>query len=65
MTSGTAPIRWFKSSYSDSTGECVEVAWLDDATIGVRDSKDSTGPALAFAPNEWAAFTTSLRRRPS
>lgn len=65
MTSDAAPIHWFKSSYSDSTGECVEVARLDDATIGVRDSKNPAGPALTFGPAEWAAFTTRLRHRPS
>ncbi|WP_280437163.1 DUF397 domain-containing protein [Nocardia carnea] len=64
MTSDMAPARWFKSSHSDSTGECVEVAWLNDTTIGVRDSKNPAGPVLVFAPSEWATFTTSLRLRP-
>ncbi|MFI5720974.1 DUF397 domain-containing protein [Nocardia sp. NPDC051750] len=52
---------WFKSSYSDSTGECVEVAWFDAATVGVRDSKNPAGPALAFTAADWAAFTLGLR----
>ncbi|WP_067546777.1 DUF397 domain-containing protein [Nocardia crassostreae] len=51
---------WFKSSYSQSGGECVEVAFLDGGTIGVRDSKNPTGPALIFTPGEWSAFTTGV-----
>ncbi len=52
---------WFRSSYSTSSGDCVEVAFLTPETIGVRDSKNATGPALSFTPSEWDAFTTALR----
>ncbi|MFD0886364.1 DUF397 domain-containing protein [Streptosporangium algeriense] len=27
---------------------------------GVRDSKDRSGPALVFAPAEWAAFAATV-----
>ena len=53
--------RWFKSSRSSGTRECVEVAFLDGSMVGVRDSKNLHGPVLVFAPNEWDAFTVSLR----
>lgn len=50
---------WRKSSYSDSDGgQCVEVAGTPD-TVHVRDSKDTSRPALSFAPAAWAAFTGS------
>ena len=49
-------IVWFKSSYSGSQGDCVEVVFLDGGLTGVRDSKDSAGPALVFSPSEWDAF---------
>jgi hypothetical protein len=29
--------------------------------VGVRDSKDTTGPALVFGPNEWDAFTVGVQ----
>ncbi|MFI1465182.1 DUF397 domain-containing protein [Nocardia carnea] len=48
---------WFKSSYSETNGQCVEVAHLDAGMIGVRDSKNPNGPALVFSPTEWDAFT--------
>ncbi|MDT6986749.1 DUF397 domain-containing protein [Streptomyces lusitanus] len=48
---------WRKSSYSSgSEGDsCVEIA-ATPATIHVRDSKDTDGPRLAFAPAAWAGF---------
>ncbi|WP_405165586.1 DUF397 domain-containing protein [Nocardia sp. NBC_01499] len=52
--------QWFKSSRSTGAKDCVEVAFLAEGKIGVRDSKNPTGPALVFAPSEWAAFTAGV-----
>lgn len=60
MTVDMSGARWFKSSYSASNGQCVEVAFLDSDMIGVRDSKNPSGPALVFTPGEWAAFTAGV-----
>ncbi|MGW7353161.1 DUF397 domain-containing protein [Streptomyces sp. NPDC054784] len=47
---------WFKSSYSDGTGNsCVEVS-DQSSSIYVRDSKDKKGPILALSPQAWASF---------
>ncbi|MFD5938923.1 DUF397 domain-containing protein, partial [Streptomyces griseus] len=53
----SSELRWFKSSYSDSSNgsECVEVAAASDAVL-VRDSKNTQGPRLAVAPAAWAGF---------
>jgi hypothetical protein len=48
---------WRKSLPSDGASNCVEVAVADDGTVGVRDSKDPTGPVLQFTRPEWTAFT--------
>ncbi|GAA5064872.1 DUF397 domain-containing protein [Nocardia callitridis] len=56
-----ANTRWHKSSHSSGNLECVEVAFLDDATIGIRDSKNPTGPALRFASNAWESFTAGIQ----
>ncbi|MRH92588.1 DUF397 domain-containing protein [Nocardia sp. SYP-A9097] len=53
---------WFKSSHSGSQGDCVEVAWLAEGAVGVRDSKNPTGPALVFTPSQWDAFTAGAAR---
>ncbi|MEU1955248.1 DUF397 domain-containing protein [Nocardia rhamnosiphila] len=52
---------WFKSSRSTGGKECVEVAHLRSGLVGVRDSKNPTGPALVFGPGEWDSFTAGLR----
>lgn len=51
---------WFKSSHSKDGGDCVEVAYLSGGSVGVRDSKNPTGPALVFTPGEWDTFTSGL-----
>jgi hypothetical protein len=59
------PRTWRKSSYSGAnSGNCVEVAGApyDGAarTVAVRDSRDPHGPALAFTPAGWQAFTRRI-----
>jgi hypothetical protein len=49
-------MHWVKSSLSFSNGACVEVAALPGGRIGVRHSKDPSGPVLRFTPAEWHAF---------
>lgn len=56
-----APAHWRKSSYSGTSGTCVEVAELTGGHRAVRDSKDPAGPALTCTPGEWAAFTAGVR----
>lgn len=48
--------RWFKSSHSSGDNACVEVAHLDGGMVGVRDSKNPSGPALVFTPRQWDTF---------
>jgi hypothetical protein len=48
---------WRKSSLSSGGDNCVEVAFAEDGSIGVRDSKlGPASPVLEFTPSEWDAF---------
>ncbi|WP_372344178.1 DUF397 domain-containing protein [Streptomyces sp. KL116D] len=58
MTSGTAELFWFKSSYSGSQGDdCVEVA-IEQRAVHVRDSKDVARPAFAVGREGWGRFAS-------
>ncbi|WP_067567709.1 DUF397 domain-containing protein [Nocardia acidivorans] len=59
---GLAGARWFKSSRSGAGKECVEVAFLADGRVGVRDSKNPAGPALVFGAREWDSFRELIVR---
>ncbi len=51
---------WIKSSASGANGACVEMAKAQEMTL-VRDSKDPSGPVLAFSMAEWTAFMIDFR----
>ncbi|CAL9403411.1 DUF397 domain-containing protein [Streptomyces sp. enrichment culture] len=55
---------WFKSSYSENGGACVEIAADLAASHGVvplRDSKNPTGPALRVTVRAFAAFVDGVK----
>ena len=59
-----AAARFRKSTRSNSSSSCVEVAKNLAATDGVvlvRDTKNRDGGVLAFSPDEWTAFSGGVR----
>jgi Domain of unknown function (DUF397) len=56
----TGMINWRKASYSQAQGNCVETA-SDAGAVLVRDTTNRGGGTLAFGPEAWAAFLTSIR----
>ncbi|ONM46202.1 DUF397 domain-containing protein [Nocardia donostiensis] len=61
MNKGLSGAQWFKSRRSGPSRDCVEVAHLDSGLVGVRDSKNPSGPALVFTPGQWDTFVARTR----
>ncbi|MEU8259181.1 DUF397 domain-containing protein [Micromonospora sp. NPDC048999] len=57
----TTPVTWRKSTRSNGSGNCVEVADDLAGKVGVRDSKDVSGPALTFSQAAWSHFVNGLK----
>jgi hypothetical protein len=60
--SARVAVFWRKSGRSHATGNCVEVAGLEDGAVGVRDSKNPRGSVLRFTPEEWKKFLDGVSR---
>ena len=51
---------WVRSTRCTPNNDCVEVA--GGASVGVRDSKNVTGPTLEFATGSWSVFLAGCGR---
>jgi Domain of unknown function (DUF397) len=61
VQSRSVDIRWRKSSASNPSGNCVELAELGGGAIGLRNSRHPAGPVLVSTREEVAAFIRSIR----
>lgn len=60
MTNSVPTLIFRKSSYSQPTGNCVEVADLPTGAA-VRDTQNRDLGHLAFTTTEWSALLSSVR----
>jgi len=49
-------VHWRKSSASNPSGNCVQVAALPGGEVAMRNSRHPEGPALIYTRGEIAAF---------
>jgi hypothetical protein len=53
---------WRTSSYSADNGSCVAVRFPQGDPVGVRDSKNPSGPVLVFPHGAWTGFVARVSR---
>lgn len=58
---GLSSVAWTKSSHSNATGNCVELAELPGGRVAMRNSRDPQGPVLIYTRDEIAAFVAGAR----
>jgi hypothetical protein len=52
---------WRKASYSNGSGDCVEVGNASRVVL-VRDTTRRDGGTLAFTADAWHAFTGTIKQ---
>ncbi|MFD5372561.1 DUF397 domain-containing protein [Streptomyces sp. NPDC127103] len=51
-----AGLDWFKSSASSASGGCLEVAFLADGRVALRDNEDLGNPPFVVSRHVWSCF---------
>jgi uncharacterized protein DUF397 len=51
---------WRKSSFSQSSSDCIEVGALSGGAA-VRDTKDRDGGYFVASPGQWADFVAAVK----
>lgn len=53
-------LRWYKSTRSNGSGACVEVAHRESGQTFIRDTKDREGGTLSVSAAGWRSFVSSV-----
>ncbi|MEV7004185.1 DUF397 domain-containing protein [Streptomyces sp. NPDC093982] len=57
-----AGLAWFKASASSGSGGCLEVAFLEDGRVAVRDNEDLSNPPFVVTQHVWECFLDGANR---
>jgi hypothetical protein len=49
-------LNWFKASASSGSGGCLEVAFLDDGRVALRDNENLDNPPFVVSAHVWSCF---------
>jgi hypothetical protein len=53
---------WFKSSLSSGSGGCLEVAFLPDGKVALRDNEDLNNPPFVVTRHVWECFVGGAKQ---
>ncbi|MEV3932374.1 DUF397 domain-containing protein [Streptomyces sp. NPDC053728] len=55
-SSGPDGVIWRKASASESANGCLEVAFLPDGRVAIRDNEDPDNPPFVVTAHVWRCF---------
>jgi hypothetical protein len=53
---------WVKSSLSSGSGGCLEVAFLPDGKVALRDNEDLDNPPFVVTRHVWECFVGGAKQ---
>lgn len=56
-----AGAEWRKPSYSNSKGNCAELAPVGDGQVAIRQNTDPAGPVLVVGGEDFAGFVAAAK----
>ncbi|SEF16469.1 protein of unknown function [Streptomyces sp. 2112.2] len=56
-----ADANWFKSSASSANGGCLEVAFLGQGYVAVRDNEDIANPPFVVTEHVWNCWINGAK----
>lgn len=62
MTDLPTDLQWFKSTASSASGGCLEVAWMPDGRVALRDNEDLDNRPFIVSAHVWRCFIDGAQK---